>query len=79
MYGQQPVQQLPPPQPYYRSPAPPTPQAPPQNVPPQVKDLGIDSTHQVRCAPRYLQTRNTRYRLIGFNIANVVPGSPTDA
>ena len=31
------------------------PYAPPQNVPPQVKDLGIDSTHQVGCAPRYLQ------------------------
>jgi len=44
MYGQPPVQQQPPPpQPYYRGPAQ---QAPPQSVPPQVKDLGIDSTHQ---------------------------------
>ncbi|KAF9781392.1 hypothetical protein BJ322DRAFT_1080798 [Thelephora terrestris] len=48
MYGQPPVQQPPPPQPYYRGPAP---QAPPQNVPPQVKDLGIDSTHQVGDEP----------------------------
>lgn len=46
MYGQPPVQQQPPPQPYYRGPVPPAPQAPPQNVPSQVKDLGIDSTHQ---------------------------------
>ena len=47
MYGQPPVQQPPPPQPYYRGPVPPAPQGPPQNVAPQVKDLGIDSTHQV--------------------------------
>jgi len=46
IYGQQPGQQPPPPQGYYRGPAPPAPQAPPQNVPSQVKDLGIDSTHQ---------------------------------
>jgi len=46
VYGQAPVQQSPPPQAYYRGPAPLAPQGPPQNVGPQVKDLGIDSTHQ---------------------------------
>ena len=52
MYGQPPVQQ---PQPYYRGPAPPAPQGPPQNVPPQVKDLGIDSTHQVGPATHFAE------------------------
>ncbi|KAF9781354.1 hinge domain of cleavage stimulation factor subunit 2-domain-containing protein [Thelephora terrestris] len=50
MYGQPPVQQSPPPQPYYRGPAP---QAPPRSVPPQVKDLGVDSTHQVGDEPQF--------------------------
>ena len=52
IYGQPPVQQ---PQSYYRGPAPPAPQAPSQSVPPQVKDLGIDSTHQVGPVPRFAE------------------------
>jgi hypothetical protein len=75
MYGQPPVQQPPPPQPYYRGPAPPAAQAPPQNVPSQVQDLGIDSTHQV--GP--VETPYPAVRLIGFKIANVVPGAAADA
>ena len=52
IYGQPPVQQ---PQSYYRGPAPPAPQAPSQSAPPQVKDLGIDSTHQVGPVPRFAE------------------------
>ena len=72
MYGQPPVQQQPPPpQPYYRGPAP---QAPPQNVPPQVKDLGIDSTHQVG-AGAALCALSSAVDSSNFNPANVIPGS----
>jgi hypothetical protein len=74
MYGQPPVQQAPPPQPYYRGPAPP---APPQNMPPQVKDLGIDSNHQVGPKPhsRIILGR----LLINFKTANVIPSVTADA
>ena len=79
MYGQPPVQQSPPPQPYYRGPAPPAAQGQPQNVSPQVKDLGIDSTHQVGHKPRFAEPHNILgCRLICFKIANAVPGVAAD-